>query len=295
MGIQSSALDSAAGLNRRWKYAAKIAWGYPFNYLKDVIEHTFAYTHISKKVNVATVAAVHSAIATVVAGSTTTTGFTNPDVPRVLAVTFGGTTADFAASTITIVGTNVEGKVISDVITVADNQTGQVVGTLVFKTVTSIALSKADSTGGTYSLDTSAKIGLVHRCPPSFTTAVIVQDNNPEDHPASGTTNLPVLQAAPSSSNFDNQFLEKNWVQPATAPDGTKFLYIFYWFHKAKVAPANDAPDFYSTTTSTSTSSTSTSSSTSSTSSSLSTSSTSFSSTSSSTSSTSTSTTTLPL
>lgn len=279
--------------DRTYQWAAHTAWGYPFNHLHNIIEHTFAYTFGQKKVSAATAGAVHAAIATVVAGTTVTTGFTQPDVPRVLAITTGGTTNDFAASSVTITGFNVEGKVINDVIAISDNPGAvQLAGTLVFKRVTSVTLSKADGTGGTFTVDTTSKLGLNHRLPPNFSTAIVVQDTQ-NDVLTSATT--PAIQAAPSSSNFDGEFVEKNWVVPATTPDGSTFLYFFYWFHKALVGPPKDSPEFYSTTTSTSTSTSSTSTSSTSVSTSTSISSTSTSSTSSSTSSTSTSTTTLPV
>lgn len=278
--------------DRTWQWAAHTSWGYPFNHLHNVIEHTFAYTATQKKVSVGSAGAVHSAIATVVAGVTVTTGFTQPDVPRILAVTTGGTTADFAASTLTIVGVNVEGKTITDVLAISDNQAGQTVGSLVFKRITSVALNKADGTGGTFTIDTTNKLGLNHRLPANFSTIVVIQDTQND---ILTNNSVPTVQAAPSSSNADGEFVEKNWVQPATAPDGTTFLYFFYWFHKVLVAPPKDSPEFYSTTTSTSTSTSSTSTSSTSLSTSTSVSSTSVSTTSTSTSSTSTSTTTLPV
>lgn len=279
--------------DRTWQWAAHTAWGFPFNHLHNVIEHTFGYTFTQKKVSVGSASAVLGATATVVAGVTVTSGFTQPDVPRVLATTLGGTTNDFAASTLTIVGVNVEGKTITDVITISDNPGAvQLTGTLVFKRVTSVALSKADGTGGTFTLDTTNKLGLNHRLVPSFSTSVVIQDTQND---VLNSATIPTVQAAPSSSNYDQEFVEKNWVQPATAPDGTTFLYFHYWFHKVLVRPPKDSPEFYSTTTSTSTSTSSTSTSSTSVSTSTSISSTSVSSTSSSTSSTSTSTTTLPV
>lgn len=278
--------------DRTYQWAAHTAWGYPFNHLHNVIEHTFAYTFGQKKVSAGTAAAIHASFASVVAGVTVSSGFVQPDVPRVLAATFGGTTNDFAASTLNIVGVNVEGKTITDVLTVADNQSGQVLGALVFKRVTSVTLSKADGTGGTITIDTTNKLGLNHRLPPNFSTAVVIQDTQND---VLVSTTLPSAQAAPAASNYDGQFVEKNWVQPATTPDGSTFLYFFYWFHKVLVGPPKDSPEFYSTTTSTSTSTSSTSTSSTSVSTSTSISSTSVSTTSTSTSSTSTSTTTLPV
>lgn len=284
--------------DRTWKWAAKLAWGYPFNYLKNVIEHIFGYTHFGKKVSAGVASAVHASITGSAVAQTITTGITNPDVPRVLAVTLGG--SGFTAGNAVINGTNVEGKPIADTIAYTTS-TGQFVGVLVFKAVTSIVLPSTLGASATVTVDTTNKLGLVHRLQPNFGTIVVVSDTAEED------TTKPIAEAAPSASNTDDQLVEKNWVQPATTPDGTTFLYFFYWEHKIKVQPPLDSPDFYSTTTSTS--STSSSSSTSSTSSSTSISSTSSSisstsssvststsiSTSSSTSSTSTSTTTLPI
>ncbi len=276
--------------DRTWKWATKLAWGYPFNYLKNVIEHVFGYTHFGKKVSNATAAAVLASTAGTSAKQTITAGITNPDVPRVLAVTLGGTVG--TADSIIVNGVNVEGKPIAD--TIAYTGTGQVDGVLVFKTVTSVIIPATLTASGMVTVDTRNKLGLVHRLQPSFGTIVVVSDAAEEN------TTKPIVEAAPSASNLDDQFVEKNWVTPATAPDGTTFLYFFYWMHKVKVQPWLDSPDFYSTTTSTSTSSTSTSSTSSSTSISTTASSTSISSTSStssstSTSSTSTSTTTLPV
>lgn len=281
--------------DKTYPWAAHTAWGYPFNLLHNVIEHTFAYTHHKKKVSAATAAAVLSSTAGTSAKQTITTGITNPDVPRVLAVTLGGTVG--TADSIVINGVNVEGKAIAD--TLAYTGTGQVVGSLVFKRVTSVVIPATLTAAGTVTVDTTNKIGINHRIPPNYGTIVVIQDTVPIPYSA---FTKPTAQAAPSGSNTDGQFVEKNWVQPATSPDGTTFHYIFYWFHKVLVYPPKDSPEFYSTTTSTSTSSTSTSTSSTSVSTSTSISSTSISSTSTSStststsvSSTSTSTTTLPV
>lgn len=273
---------------KRYHWAAHTAWGYPFNLLHNVIEHTFAYTHPKKKVSGATAGAVLGSTAGSSSKQTITTGITNPDVPRVLAITIGG--SGYSADSILINGYNVEGKAITD--TIAYSANGQVAGVLVFKYVTSIIIPSTSGASMTLTVDTLNKIGLNHRIPPNFGTVVVVQDT--VAIPYSAFTK-PTVQAAPSASNFDGEFVEKNWVTPATAPGGTTFLYMFYWFHKVLVYPPKDSPQFYSTTTSTSTSTSSTSTSSTSTSMSTSISSTSTSSTSSSTSSTSTSTTTLPV
>lgn len=288
---QASQLTSNAGQDRTWKWAAKLSWGYPFNYLRNVIQHAFGYTHIGKKVSAATAAAVLSSTNGTTSQQVITSGITNPDVPRVLAVTLGG--SGFSAGSVVIVGTNVEGKTITDTIAYTTS-TGQVIGQLVFKTVTSITLAGSLGASATVTVDTTSRIGLVHRLSPTKATAIVIHDNNVGDRVTSGTTNLPVIEAAPSASNFDLNFVEKNWLTPATTLNGTNFLYIFYWMHQVLVQPFKDDPTWYSTTTSTSTSTSSTSTSISSTSTSISTTTSVSTSSSTSISSTSTSTTTLP-
>ena len=203
-----------------------------------------------------------------------------------------------AAANILINGVNVEGKPITD--TIAYTTTGQVLGALVFKRVTSVTIPAALGASATVTVDTTNRLGLNHRLIPNYSTiaclsATVTSPYNTAN--SSLKTAFPIVEAAVAGSNTDNEFVEKNWAQPATAPNGTTFLYFFYWFYKVLVYPPKDSPEFYSTTTSTSTSSTSSSTSFSSTSTSTSISSTSISTSSTSTSfsSTSTSTTTLPV
>lgn len=280
--------------DKTYPYAMHTAWGYPFNILQNVIETTGAYTHNPKKVSAATAGAVLGSTAGTGALQTITAGITNPDVPRILAITIAG--SGEGTGNILINGVNVEGKPITD--TIAYTTTGQVLGALVFKRVTSVVIPAAMGASATVTIDTTAKLGLNHRGVPNYTTTVVIHSATAIPYNtanASLKTAFPVVEAAVSGSNLDNEFVEKNWVQPATSPDGTKFLYIFYWFYKVLVYPPKDSPEFYSTTTSTSTSSTSTSTSISSTSSSISTTVSTSTSSSTSISSTSTSTTTLPV
>ena len=249
---------------------------------KNLFQHTFGYTETHKKVSVGAVADVLAATATVVAGRTITTGFTNPDVPRCLTITTGGTTNDIAAGDVVIYGTNIEGKAINESFVMADNLNGTVTGTKAFKTVTQVVFPAADNTGATISVGTSNRIGINHRLAPGKTTVVVFSDTAID-----GT--VPARQGDPTVA-IDAEDIEQNYVIPATDPDGTTFLSILYWYHNVAIKSLEDDPDYNTSTstsssTSTSTSvSTSTSLSTSSTS--ISTSSTSFSSTSSSTSTT---------
>lgn len=293
--VQNSQTISTAIGDKTYPWAMHTAWGAVGNFLKDVIETTGAYTYHKKKISAATAGYVLSSTAGTSAVQTITLGITNPDVPRVLAITIGG--SGEGSGNILINGVNVEGKPITD--TIPYTTTGQVIGQLVFKRVYSVTIPAAMGSSSTVSIDTTNRIGLHHRLVPSYSTIVCIQDIATGTSAGNSLEDLksifPTVQAAVSASNIDNQFVEKNWAQPSTAPNGTTFLYFFYWFYKVLVYPPKDSPEFYSTTTSTSTSSTSTSTSISSTSSSTSISTTLSTSTSTSISSTSTSTTTLPV
>jgi hypothetical protein len=252
---------------------------------KNILQHVAGYTETHKKVSAATSNAVLAATATVVAGRTITSGITNPDVPRNLTITTGGTTANIAAGSVVIYGTNIEGKPISENFTMADNLNGSVTGNKAFKTVTSVVFPAADGTAATISVGTGAKLGLNHRLVPDKSSIVVIQDTAID-----GTA--PALQSAPSASSINGDQLELNTITPATTPDGSTFLTIVYWYHDIRVTSVYDNPS-YETSTSTSSTSTSTTT-TPPTTTSTSSTSVSTSSTSSSTSSTSTSTTTTP-
>lgn len=256
---------------------------------KNIYSASFAYTETRKKVANASATAVLAATAGGTTVTTVTSGITNPDVPRALSVTPGGTAGDILDSAVIITGTNVEGKTITETFKTAAGSTTAINGTKAFKTVTSVAIGQQGGSGATFSVGTRNVLGVNHRLWSNNTTVKV--------YSASAINGALTLQAAPTVAANDSE-VERNLVTPATAPDGTTFLIIAYTFDNWALAPLNDEPE-YSTSTSTSSTSSSTSTSTittstSSTSISTSSTSTSTSSTSSSTSSTSTSTTTVP-
>jgi len=234
--------------------------------------------------------AVHAAIDGSTVHQTIVDGITDPDVPRVLIVKPAGTAGAIGAGLVIITGTNVEGATITDNFRLVDGDTTAITGTKAFKTVTSIRVPGMDAVGATVSVGYGNALGINHRLYPDNTTVKIVS------RLVVGGT--PTTQAAPTITDADDQYVEKNLITPATTPDGTTFLDIYYYYDAFSTGDINDNP-VYLTTTSTSSTSSSTSTSTittSTSSTSISTSSTSTSSTSSSTSSTSlsTSTTTTP-
>lgn len=269
-------------------------WGERFtlgsNLYKNIYSGSFGYTCHPKMIASASATAVMAATAGATSVVTVTSGLTDPDVPRNLTVTPGGTTADIRDSIVRVNGTNVEGKPISEDFRFADQATGAVTGVKAFRTITSVVIGQQGSVNPTFSVGTGNKIGLNHRLFKNNTTVKV--------YTSTAAYGALTLQNAPTVVS-NEQNIENNTCQPATTPNGSLIFNIFYYFDDWSLAnTVNDVPE-YSTTTSTSSTSSSTSSttittSTSSTSTSISSTSTSSTSTSLSTSSTSTSTTTTP-
>lgn len=257
-----------------------------FHY-KNLYATTFGYTETRKKVAAASTTAILGATASALTAQTVISGITQPDVPRVLSLTVGGTASNVQSGTVVVTGVNVEGKVITESFNIVAGSTGTTNGTKAFKSVTSVFIPAQLGTAATFAVGTLNILGINHRLFKNNTTVKV--------YSAGTVYGALTLQGVPTVVASEAQ-VELNTVQPLTAPDGTKFYIICYTFDNWALAPFQDQPE-YSTTTSTSSTSTSTSTTTITTStSSTSTSSTSssISSTSSSTSSTSTSTTTTP-
>lgn len=107
--------------------------------------------------------AVHAAHTDDGAEEVLTTGITNPDVPRNITATAGGTAGDIKAITVTIDGTNYADEVIQEVLPAFTvNTPGTVTGSQAFKTVTQITIPAHDGTGATTAIGTGAKLGLHH-------------------------------------------------------------------------------------------------------------------------------------
>jgi hypothetical protein len=258
---------------------------------KNLFNLSFGYTQTHKKVAAGTNTSVLAATAGASTAQTVTTNITQPDVPRALSVTVGGSAAGVQAGSVIVTGTNREGKVISEAFPVTVGFTGTLNGVKAFKTVTSVFIPAQLGATATFAVGTRNVLGVAHRLYRNNTTVKVYSAS---DVQASNLT----LQGVPTVTANESD-IELNTVTPATAPDGSKFLIICYTFANwSDGSSVNDQPE-YSTTTSTSSTSSSTSTttittSTSSTSSSTSSTSQSTSSTSQSTSSTSTSTTTAP-
>lgn len=106
-----------------------------------------------------TAAAVLAATASA-AGSTVTTGITNPDVPRNVTATPGGTTGNVLAVSVVVNGTDINGTTIAETLPAfTAGAATAVTGVKAFKTITSIVLPTTGAST-TISVGRGAKIGL---------------------------------------------------------------------------------------------------------------------------------------
>lgn len=109
----------------------------------------------------ASTTAVHAAVTDTGEEVTVTTAITNPDVPRNITATSGGTAGDIAAIQVTINGTDANGAEITEDLPVfTENSATTVVGSKAFATVTSIVIPAHDGLAATTAIGTGDKIGL---------------------------------------------------------------------------------------------------------------------------------------
>ncbi len=104
--------------------------------------------------------------ATSAAAASATTFVAQPDVPRNLVITPAGTTADVAACTIVVTGTDFFGAAVTENFAFLANASSATTGAKAFKTVTSVAFPAGceDSPyGATWSVGYGEKLGL-KRC-----------------------------------------------------------------------------------------------------------------------------------
>lgn len=105
--------------------------------------------------------AVHAAVTDNGSEQTITSSITDPDVPRCITATAGGTAGDIGAIQVTINGTDADGATITeDLPAFTVNTAGTVTGSKAFATVTSIVIPAHDGTGATTSIGTGDKLGL---------------------------------------------------------------------------------------------------------------------------------------
>lgn len=127
----------------------------------DVAKRSRVLTRNLGSPAVGTTTKVHAAVTDDGTEQTITAAITDPDVPRVISATSGGTAADIKAIQVTINGTNEWDVAITEVLPVFTvNSATTVTGSLAFKTVTSIVIPAHDGTGATTAIGDGAKLGL---------------------------------------------------------------------------------------------------------------------------------------
>lgn len=165
-------------------------------------------------------------------GQTISTGFTNPDVPRNLTVTVGGTAGDISAGNITVTGHNVEGKVITEDFETTADTAETITGQLAFADVTSVEVPAQDGAGVTVSVGVGDALGIGLRNLSSSDARVYINDG--------GTESLEV----PASTNYSSSLVEENTVTTTTALNGDRYFRIYVFNYNWHLNPTNDNPNY---------------------------------------------------
>lgn len=144
---------------------------------------------------------------------TTVTSFlAQPDFPRNIVITPGGTTADVPAGDVTVTGTNIRGQVITEAFTFAANASSATTGNKAFKTVTSIVFPIQDGAAATYDVGTGVKLGLDRK----YSEASVI------DAFTDGVRETTAATVAVSASA-----VESNTVSTNTAPNGSRDFVVY--------------------------------------------------------------------
>lgn len=154
--------------------------------------------------------------ATSAAAASVTTFVAQPDVPRNLVITPGGTTGDVESCNVTVTGTNYFGRTITEVFAFAADASSATTGAKAFRTITSIAWAASCESGGfaaTWSVGFGEKIGL-HRC---------MAGNHYVFSSVGGT-----YETTRATIGFDADEVEKNTADFNGTMNGTNDFEIFF-------------------------------------------------------------------
>lgn len=156
-----------------------------------------------------------------------------PDVPRNITVTVGGTAGDIAAGNVVITGKNVEGKTITENIAITVDTAGTYVGTKAFASVTSAVIPQQDGAGATYAIGQGNVIGTNHRA--LSTTAVKLYKKT-----SGGAESL----VDATASTFSASAVEDNTVTLDVNPTGTNMYRVYGYFVNWHLNPVNGQPSY---------------------------------------------------
>jgi len=130
------------------------------------VDHAFL-AHIQIAATDATVANTTGVLAATASTGTQlviTTGITNPNIPRCVTATAGGTATDIKVIAVVVEGTNYADEVITETLPVFTLDTaGTVQGSKAFKTVTKITIPAHDGVGATTAAGFNEKLGLPYK------------------------------------------------------------------------------------------------------------------------------------
>ncbi len=144
---------------------------------------------------VADTAGCHAEVTDTGTAQTITTAINQPEVPRAVSATAGGTSADIKAVSVVVTGTNAEDAVISETLgAFTVNTPGTKNGTKAFKTVTSIAIPAHDGTGATTAIGYLDVLGIGSRLKRN-TVNRVYKNNTLEGTAATVVTSAGVLEA----------------------------------------------------------------------------------------------------
>lgn len=144
-----------------------------------------------------------------------TTFAAQPDVPRVITATAGGTAADIGAVQVIVEGTNTWGEAITETLPAFTvNTAGSVTGTKAFNTVTKVTIPAHDGTGATTKVGVGGKLGL----PDTLSRDTVLASYL--DGTKEGTR---------ATLTFDADEVEKNLVTPNGSLNGAKDFIVDYY------------------------------------------------------------------
>lgn len=143
-----------------------------------------------------------------------------PDVPRNITVTLGGTTANIGAGNIVVTGTSAQGAVITDTIVVTSATGGLLSGVKAFATVTDISYPATTGSGVTSTVGYGLALG-IGLC--NLSTGVVrVYAKTVAGTPASNETLI-----APTSSVLHATLAENNTVTVNGTLNGTINYFVY--------------------------------------------------------------------
>lgn len=164
----------------------------------------------------AAAATIKAATATSSSASTVITTFAaQPDVPRTISVTAGGTAGDIKAVSVIVEGTNTWGQTITETLPAFTVDTaGTKTGVKAFNTITKVTIPAMDGNGATVSVGVGAALGL----PDTLSRDTVLASY------LDGTKESPR-----ATLSFDADEVEKNLITPNGALNGTKDFIVDYY------------------------------------------------------------------